>query len=31
MFRIRFTEAFAHLNEELWDELKDEVARGTDV
>jgi NitT/TauT family transport system ATP-binding protein len=31
VFRIRFTEAFAHLNEELWDELKDEVARGTDV
>jgi NitT/TauT family transport system ATP-binding protein len=31
VFRIRFTEAFAHLNEELWDELKDEVTRGTDV
>ena len=31
VFRIRFTEAFARLNEELWDELKDEVARGTDV
>lgn len=31
VFRIRFTEAFAHLHEELWDELKDEVARGTDV
>jgi ABC-type taurine transport system ATPase subunit len=31
VFRIRFTEAFAHLNEELWDELKDEAARGTDV
>ena len=31
VFRVRFTEAFAHLNEELWDELKDEVARGTDV
>jgi NitT/TauT family transport system ATP-binding protein len=28
VFRIRFTEAFAHLHEELWDELKDEV---TDV
>ena len=31
VFRIRFTEAFAHLHEELWDELKDEVTRGTDV
>jgi NitT/TauT family transport system ATP-binding protein len=31
VFRLRFTEAFAHLNEELWDELKDEVAKGTDV
>jgi NitT/TauT family transport system ATP-binding protein len=31
VFRIRFTEAFARLNEELWDELKDEVTRGTDV
>lgn len=31
VFRIRFTEAFAHLHEALWDELKDEVARGTDV
>jgi len=31
VFRIRFTEAFSHLHEALWDELKDEVARGTDV
>jgi len=31
VFRIRFTEEFAHLHEALWDELKDEVARGTDV
>ncbi len=31
VFRIRFTEEFAHLHEGLWDELKDEVARGTDV
>jgi NitT/TauT family transport system ATP-binding protein len=31
VFRIRFTEAFAHLHEVLWDELKDEVAQGTDV
>jgi len=31
VFRIRFTEEFAHLHEALWDELKDEVARGTEV
>jgi NitT/TauT family transport system ATP-binding protein len=31
VFRIRFTEAFSHLHEALWDELKDEVTRGTDV
>ena len=29
-FRVRFSEAFAHLHEELWNELKDEVAKGTD-
>jgi len=29
-FRVRFGEAFAHLHEELWNELKDEVAKGTD-
>jgi NitT/TauT family transport system ATP-binding protein len=31
VFRIRFSEEFAHLHEALWDELKDEVVRGTDV
>jgi NitT/TauT family transport system ATP-binding protein len=31
VFRIRFTEEFAHLHESLWDELKDEVTRGTEV
>ena len=31
VFRIRFTEEFAHLHEALWDELKDEVVRGTEV
>jgi NitT/TauT family transport system ATP-binding protein len=31
VFRIRFTEDFSHLHEALWDELQDEVARGTDV
>ena len=31
VFRIRFTEDFSHLHEALWDELKDEVVRGTDV
>src|SRR5215472_4264754 len=31
VFRIRFAEDFSHLHEALWDELKDEVARGTDV
>jgi NitT/TauT family transport system ATP-binding protein len=31
VFSIRFTESFAHLHESLWDELKDEVAQGTDV
>ncbi len=31
VFRIRFTEDFSHLHEALWDELKDEVARGTEV
>jgi NitT/TauT family transport system ATP-binding protein len=31
VFRIRFTEAFAHLHEQLWDELKDEVTQGTEV
>jgi NitT/TauT family transport system ATP-binding protein len=31
VFKVRFTEAFAHLHEALWDELKDEVVKGTDV
>jgi len=31
VFKVRFTEAFAKLHEELWDELKDEVGKGTDV
>ena len=31
VFRIRFTDAFARLHEELWDELKEEVLKGTDV
>ncbi len=30
VFSIRFTPEFAHLYEELWNELKDEVAKGTD-
>jgi NitT/TauT family transport system ATP-binding protein len=29
-FRVRFSEQFAHLHEELWNELKDEVTKGTD-
>ena len=31
VFRVRFTDGFAHLHEALWDELKDEVTKGTDV
>jgi NitT/TauT family transport system ATP-binding protein len=31
VFKIRFTEAFARLNEALWEELKEDVMRGTDV
>jgi NitT/TauT family transport system ATP-binding protein len=31
VFKVRFTEAFAHLHEELWEELKGEVGKGTDV
>jgi NitT/TauT family transport system ATP-binding protein len=30
VFRLRFTEAFRQLHEELWEELKDEVAKGTE-
>jgi NitT/TauT family transport system ATP-binding protein len=29
-FRVRFSNDFARLHEELWNELKDEVAKGTD-
>ena len=31
VFRIRFSPAFARLHEELWDVLKDEVGKGTDI
>ena len=31
VFKIRFTEAFARYHEELWDVLKDEVGRGTEM
>jgi NitT/TauT family transport system ATP-binding protein len=31
VFTVRFTKAFAHLHAALWDELKDEVVKGTDV
>jgi NitT/TauT family transport system ATP-binding protein len=31
IFTVRFTEQFARLHEELWDELKDEVVRGADL
>jgi len=31
VFKVRFTAEFARLHEELWDELKDEVVKGTDV
>jgi NitT/TauT family transport system ATP-binding protein len=30
VFRVRFSEKFAHLHEALWNELQDEVAKGTD-
>jgi sulfonate transport system ATP-binding protein len=30
VFRLRFTDAFRRLHEELWEELKDEVAKGTE-
>lgn len=30
-FKVRFAEAFSRLHEELWNELKDEVAKGTDI
>jgi NitT/TauT family transport system ATP-binding protein len=31
VFKVRFAEVFGRLHEELWDELKDEVVKGTDV
>ena len=31
VFRIRFTDVFARYHEELWDVLKDEVTKGTDI
>ena len=30
VFKVRFAESFGQLHEELWDELKDEVVKGTD-
>jgi len=31
VFKIRFSDAFARYHEELWDVLKDEVSKGTDM
>lgn len=31
VFKVRFTDQFARLYEELWDELKDEVIKGADM
>lgn len=31
VFKVRFAESFSRLHEELWNELKDEVVKGTDV
>ena len=31
VFRIRFSEAFGQMHEALWDELKDDIVKGTDV
>jgi NitT/TauT family transport system ATP-binding protein len=31
VFKVRFTEGFARQHERLWDELKDDIAKGTDV
>jgi NitT/TauT family transport system ATP-binding protein len=30
VFKVRFAESFGRLHEQLWDELKDEVAKGSD-
>jgi NitT/TauT family transport system ATP-binding protein len=31
VFTVRFTESFSRFHEDLWNELKDEVVKGTDV
>ena len=31
VFKVRFTRAFSEQHERLWDELKDDVMKGTDV
>jgi NitT/TauT family transport system ATP-binding protein len=31
VFKVRFTRAFSEQHERLWDELKDDIAKGTDV
>ena len=31
VFKVRFDPLFARLHEELWDELKDDVVKGTDI
>ena len=31
VFKVRFAESFSHIHEQLWDVLKDEVQKGTDV
>jgi NitT/TauT family transport system ATP-binding protein len=31
VFRIRFGDSFGHLHEALWDELKDDIVKGTEV
>ena len=31
VFRVRFADSFSRLHEDLWNELKDEVIKGTDV
>jgi NitT/TauT family transport system ATP-binding protein len=31
IYKIRFTDAFSRLHEDLWNELKDEVIKGSDV
>jgi NitT/TauT family transport system ATP-binding protein len=31
VFKVRFTPAFSEQHERLWDELKDDIIKGTDV